>query len=239
MEKNSCKFTDKKGFTLVELVIVIVIVGILSTISVSAYSSLALKAVEAEGASLVNFIAKNEVTYQIENGIFLNIPNDVEQSDALGVNLNISKYFQTFKAVVSTDDEGEPFVFIVIKGTYKGDNITLSFGRSVSGYNSGILKGDESNDENLAKLKCKQHRYRHRYGNNGNGNDNGNGTGNGKGNNGNANGQDNGNNGNDNGNNGNGNDGNNGKDNGGNGNNDKKDDPDDDKSQGQGNGNKD
>lgn len=237
MEKNCYKSTNKKGFTLVELVIVIVIVGILSTISVSAYSSLSLKAVEAEGASLVNFIAKNEVTYQIENGVFLNIPNDVQQSDALGVNLNISKYFQTFKATVSTDDEGEPFVFIVIKGTYRGNDITLSFGRSVSGYNSGILRGSESNDENLAKLKCKQHKYR--YGNNGNGNDNGNGTGNGKGNNGNANGQDNGNNGNDNGGTGNGNNGNNGKDNGGNGNNDKKDDPDDDKSQGQGNGNKD
>jgi len=224
MERHWQKITNKKAFTLVELVIVIVIVGILSTISVSAYSSLSLKAIEAEGASLVSFIAKNEVTYQIENGVFLNIPNEVQQSDALGVNLNISKYFQTFKATVTTDDEGEPFVFIVIKGNYKNKEITLSFGRSALGYATGILKGSESNDESLAKSICKQHRDKYRYGNNGNGNDNGKGTGNGKGNNGNANGQDNGN-------------GNNGKDNGGNGNNDKKDDPSDDKSQGQGNGN--
>jgi len=229
MKKNRRKIMNFKGFTLVELVIVIVIVGILSTISVSAYSSLALKAIEAEGASLVNFIVKNEITYQIENGTFFDVPNHTTQSDQLGVNMGISKYFQTFKATVSTDDEGEPFVFVVVKGNYKNKEVALSLGRSSMGESSGILKGPDANDEATAKLICKQHREKYRYGNNGNGNDNGNGTGNGKGNNGNANGQDNGN----------GNNGNNGKDNGGNGNNDKKDDPDDDKSQGQGNGNKD
>lgn len=212
MERNWKKNINKKGFTLVEMVIVLVIVGILSTISVSAYSSLSLKAIEAEGASLISFIVKNEVTYQIENGVFLSVPTYQSTSDALGVNLNVSKYFQSFQATVSKDDDGEDFVFVVLKGTYKGKDVTLSFGRSAPGYNSGLLKGPESKDENLAKSKCKQHKYR--YGNNGNGNDNGNGTGNGKGNNGNANGHDDGN-GNGNGNNGNGNgNGNNGNGNG-------------------------
>lgn len=220
MRKNQQKIINSKGFTLVELVIVIVIVGILSTISVSAYSSLALKAIEAEGASIVNFIVKNEITYQIENGTFFDVPNHTTQSEQLGVNMGISKYFQTFKAAVSADDEGEPFVFVVVKGNYKDKEFTLSLGRSSMGESSGILKSSDANDEATAKLICKQHREKYRYGNNGNGNDNGKGTGNGKGNNGN------------------GNDGNNnGKDNGGNGNNDKKDDPDDDNSQGQGTGN--
>ena len=207
MERKWIKISDKKAFTLVELVIVIVIVGILSTISVSAYSSLALKAIEAEGSSLVNFIVTNEVTYQIENGTFFDVPSHTTQSDQLGVNMGISKYFQTFKATVSVDDEGEPFVFVVVKGNYKNKEITLSLGRSSMGESSGILKNPDANDEATAKAICKQHRERHRYGNNGNGNDNGNGTGNGKGNNGNANGQDNGNGNNGNGNNGNDNDG--------------------------------
>ncbi|MDD5021433.1 MAG: prepilin-type N-terminal cleavage/methylation domain-containing protein [Endomicrobiaceae bacterium] len=214
MERHWHKITNKKAFTLVELVIVIVIVGILSTISVSAYSSLSLKAIEAEGASLVGFIVNNEVTYQIENGDFWNVPTPVKQSDVIGVDLNISKYFQTFEATVSTDDEGEDFVFVVLKGTYKGTDITMSLGRSASGYMTDILKGEDATNVSLAKSICQQKRNRHREQNNngkdngGNGNNDksddpsddnsqGQGTGNGNGNNGNGNG--NGNNGNGNG----------------------------------------
>ena len=226
MERIRQKTTNKKGFTLVELVIVIVIIGILSIISVSAYSSLALKAIEVEGATMLNFIVKNEVTYQIENGTFLDVPNLVNKADTLGVNLSSSKCFQSFQAILSTDDEGDEFVLVVLKGTSKGTDITMSIGRSASGYMTDILKGEDATNISLAKSICQQKRNRYRYGNNGNGNDNENGTGNGKGNNGNANGQDKDN-----------ENANNGKDNGGNGNNDKKDDPDDDKSQGQGSGN--
>jgi len=138
--------TDKKAFTLVELVIVIVIVGILSTISVSAYSSLSLKAIEAEGASLLSFIVKNEVTHHIENGSFLGISQKTDKSDELGVDLNISKYFQTFQAMLSVDAQGNEFVLVVLNGTYKGQNITMSLGRYSLGSSTGILKGQDATD---------------------------------------------------------------------------------------------
>ena len=146
MERNWHIPTDKKAFTLVELVIVIVIVGILSTISVSAYSSLSLKAIEAEGASLLSFIVKNEVTHQIENGSFLGILQKTDKSDELGVDLNISKYFQTFQAMLSVDDQGNEFVLVVLNGTYKGQTITMSLGRYSLGSSTGILKGQEATD---------------------------------------------------------------------------------------------
>lgn len=146
MESNWHKPTNRKAFTLVELVIVIVIVGILSTISVSAYSSLTLKVVEAEGTSLLSFIVKNEVTHQIENGTFLGIAQKTDKSDELGVDLNISKYFQTFQAMLSVDAQGNEFVLVVLNGTYKGQNITMSLGRYSLGASTGILKGQDATD---------------------------------------------------------------------------------------------
>jgi len=146
MERDLHKPTNKKGFTLVELVIVIVVVGILSMISVSAYSSLSLKAIEAEGASLLGFIIKNEVTHQIENGTFLGISQKTDKSDELGVDLNISKYFQTFQAMLTSDSQGNEFVLVVINGTYKGQNIIMSLGRYSLGSSTGILKGQDATD---------------------------------------------------------------------------------------------
>ena len=49
----------KKGFTLVELVIVIVIVGILSVISVPIYRGYVEKAIMTEGKVLINAIGKS------------------------------------------------------------------------------------------------------------------------------------------------------------------------------------
>ncbi|GAB1401564.1 hypothetical protein MASR1M68_04750 [Elusimicrobiota bacterium] len=146
MERDLHKPANKKGFTLVELVIVIVIVGILSMISVSAYSSLSLKAIEAEGASLLNFIVKNEVTHQIEKGTFLGISNKTDKSDILGVDLNISKYFNTFQAMLSSDAQGNEFVLVVLNGTYKGHDIVMSLGRYALGSSTGILKGQDATD---------------------------------------------------------------------------------------------
>ena len=60
----------KKGFTLVELVIVIVIVGILSVISVPIYRGYVEKAKMTEGHVLLNAIAKAELAYHVKNDCF-------------------------------------------------------------------------------------------------------------------------------------------------------------------------
>ena len=61
----------KKGFTLVELVIVIVIVGILSVISVPIYRGYVEKAKMTEGYVLLNAIAKAELAYHVKYGYFV------------------------------------------------------------------------------------------------------------------------------------------------------------------------
>ena len=86
----------KKGFTLVELVIVIVIVGILSVISVPIYRGYVEKAMVTEGKVLLSAIAKAELAYQVEHGYFLNVSGYDEYVSALDIDLRGNKYFKEF-----------------------------------------------------------------------------------------------------------------------------------------------
>ena len=60
----------KTGFTLVELIITVIIVGILSIVSVNAYKVLVMKAVASEGVALMGAIARAERLYYGEHGRF-------------------------------------------------------------------------------------------------------------------------------------------------------------------------
>ena len=82
----------KKGFTLVELVIVIVIVGILSVISVPIYRGYVDKAKFTEGNILVNAIAKAELAFHVKNDYFCNDYGG--KGEYLDVDSRGNKYFK-------------------------------------------------------------------------------------------------------------------------------------------------
>ena len=86
----------KKGFTLVELVIVIVIVGILSVISVPIYRGYVEKAMITEGKVLLSAIGKAELAYHVEHGYFLNVSGYDEYVSDLDIDLRGNKYFKEF-----------------------------------------------------------------------------------------------------------------------------------------------
>jgi len=88
---------NKKGFTLVELVIVIVIVGILSVISVPIYRGYVEKAMMTEGQVLIGAIGKAELAYHVEHGYFLST-NWTEYSPELDIDAGANKYFYQFYA---------------------------------------------------------------------------------------------------------------------------------------------
>ncbi len=73
---------NKKGFTLVELVITIAIVIILSVISVPIYRGYTDKAKMAEGYALLGLICSAQKNYYSEYGLFL-----VDTSSSAGSNL--------------------------------------------------------------------------------------------------------------------------------------------------------
>ena len=93
----------KKGFTLVELVIVIVIVGILSIISVPIYRGYVEKAIMTEGKVLINAIGKAELAYHVKNDCFLGTSGEVTKDSTLDINAEGNKYFKKFSVTVQNN----------------------------------------------------------------------------------------------------------------------------------------
>jgi len=88
-----------KGFTLVELVIVIVIVGILSVVAVPVYKGYTKKAMATEGKALLGAINTSQKVYFAEWAIFV---NGASASAILDVNAGSNKYFTTFGVTGNT-----------------------------------------------------------------------------------------------------------------------------------------
>ena len=65
------------GFTLIELMIVVAIIGILAAIAIPAYQSYTIRAQVSEGLNLVGPLKNAIVEYQHENGVF---PSDNTQA---------------------------------------------------------------------------------------------------------------------------------------------------------------
>ncbi len=81
-----------KGFTLVELVIVIVIVGILSVVAVPVYRGYTKKAMATEGKALLGALNTSQKVYFAEWAMFAT----GAQSAALDVDASTNKYFTTY-----------------------------------------------------------------------------------------------------------------------------------------------
>lgn len=59
-----------KGFTLLELIVVIVIIGILATLGVTQYTTVVEKGRTAEAKMILGLLRKFEVAYNLENGTY-------------------------------------------------------------------------------------------------------------------------------------------------------------------------
>lgn len=90
-----------KGFTLVELVIVIVIVGILSIVAVPIYRGYTRKAMATEGKALLGAIQTAQKIYYAENAFFFQ-QAATSFSSILDVDARSNKYFTSFSVPTAT-----------------------------------------------------------------------------------------------------------------------------------------
>ncbi|HOK56737.1 MAG TPA: prepilin-type N-terminal cleavage/methylation domain-containing protein [bacterium] len=91
MKKNR-----KKGFTLIELMVVVIIVGILAAIAIPLYTGQVKKSKASEGASLVGSIRTAERVYYSQHNEYKVIEDAVSSDEDLGVDASGNKYFTTF-----------------------------------------------------------------------------------------------------------------------------------------------
>jgi len=116
-----------KGFTLVELIIVIVIVGILSIVAVPMYRDRARKAIAAEGIKLVETVRDSIDAYNAINpGALLPAPSGgvMNFGASVGeVDARANKYYRTFTVtnggypytITATGQTGNPVVVLVLQ----------------------------------------------------------------------------------------------------------------------------
>jgi type IV pilus assembly protein PilA len=90
----------KRGFTLIEVLIVVIILGILATISIPNFTNMVERARKSEALTNLSAIVTGQRAYHLEHGNYIACANSDEILTNLGVDVTSAKFF-TYTATVT------------------------------------------------------------------------------------------------------------------------------------------
>jgi len=102
-EKMQRRILGKKGFTLIELMTVVIIVGILAAVAVPLYRAQVKKAIASEGAALVGSVRTAERVYYAEHNSY------TDDADELTLETFDNKYFDWGDVTITLTGSGTGF----------------------------------------------------------------------------------------------------------------------------------
>jgi len=116
------KVKNKRGFTLIELMIVVAIVGILAAIAIPAYLDYTVKAKMSEVTNAMDALAQAACEYHTSLGTFPNDTTDIANTFA-----SVSTTYATFSWNRTSADAGQ-FVAVLqsLSSAVNGNNLILS-----------------------------------------------------------------------------------------------------------------
>jgi prepilin-type N-terminal cleavage/methylation domain-containing protein len=102
MKRMKDRFNGRKGFTLIELIIVVIIVGVLAAIALPQYSGFVERARTTEAVNAIGAIKTAEATVLLEGGNFLGAATTADVNTNLGIALDASKWTYVIANAVPT-----------------------------------------------------------------------------------------------------------------------------------------
>ena len=110
----------KNGFTFVEVIFVLIVIAIISTVTLPVYRGHVRRGIAQEGRNLVSDVNSGEQSYRYRMGYFYTTSSAESQNTKLGVDFRKNKYFTSY--TVSTTDNKNNFT---VTTTYNGKSIVL------------------------------------------------------------------------------------------------------------------